>query len=102
MPLLALITEVLMWLCFLCAALVLYLIRNGRTKHLAGLRTSLRLFACVPIVGLLLNQLGTVGLLPEEDFVMVRRFIQYGLLAVTSGSFVWWLLGQSAPPQNNP
>ena len=100
MPILSLFITILLWSCFLCAVLLLYLMRNGRTRHLGGLRLCLRFYACVPILGLVLNIFDNNQMMPERDFVLLRRVIQYGMLNISVGSFLWWLWRRPLHPAN--
>lgn len=72
--------------------LLLWLLRNGHRPNLAGIRWMLRVFCCVPLVGIMLNGVMSLDVIPLTILLPLRICIGYTLIGVATWGFVIWLL----------
>lgn len=86
------VTYVLMGLNALGGFLLLVLLRNGSRPYLAGIRWMLRLLACIPLVGVVLNLVQASGTVPLTLMSPLRICIGYTLLGAAVWGFVGWLV----------
>lgn len=77
--------------------LLLWLLKNGRRPALQGIRWTLRVLACIPLVGMGLNIVQQRDLLPLALLSPLRVCIGYTLMGVSIWGFVAWLLRQRRP-----
>ena len=94
------LSTLLMIFAFFGALTLLFLIRNGRTYHLAGLRFCIRYVALIPILGIIFNYLSTIQtFLSPMHFTSFRLCIGYTIINLAVWSFVIWLL--RLPPSSS-